>query len=77
MGHQIAMCAALGGFQVKCTDVNAEILAKAEEFADIYLPGRVAKGKLTEEDANQARANITFVSTVKEAVGFVTDTVIV
>ena len=67
MGHQIALSAAIAGFQVKCTDVNAEILAKAEQFADSYLPGRVAKGRLTQEEADQARANIAFVPTLKDA----------
>ncbi len=69
MGHQIALCAALAGFQVKCTDVSAEVLAKAEQFADGYLPERVAKGKLTPEAANQARANLAFVPTVEAASG--------
>lgn len=67
MGHQIALCAALAGFQVKCTDVSSEILAKAEQFADSYLPGRVAKGRLTKEAAEQARANLAFVPTLEEA----------
>lgn len=68
MGHQIAMCAALSGFRVKCTDVNAEILNKAIQFADNYLKERVIKGKLSEEAAQQARENIAFVSTIEEAV---------
>jgi 3-hydroxybutyryl-CoA dehydrogenase len=67
MGHQMALCAALAGFRVKCTDISCEILAKAEQFADKYLPERVAKGKLTAEAANQARANLAFVPTVEEA----------
>lgn len=68
MGHQIAMCAALSGFWVKCTDVNAEILNKAIQFADNYLKERVIKGKLSIEAAQQARENIAFVSTIEEAV---------
>jgi len=67
MGHQIAISAALAGFQVKCTDVSPEILAKAEQFADSYLPGRVVKGKLTEEEAKKARANVSFVPTLEDA----------
>ncbi len=67
MGHQIAMCAALAGFKVKCTDTNSDILAKAIEFADNYLKERVLKGKLSEESANQTHSNITFVSTIEEA----------
>jgi 3-hydroxybutyryl-CoA dehydrogenase len=67
MGHQIALCAALSGFQVKCTDTNADILNKAIQFADNYLNERVSKGKLTKEAANQALENIAFVSKIDEA----------
>jgi 3-hydroxybutyryl-CoA dehydrogenase len=67
MGHQIALCAALSGFQVKCTDTNSDILNKAIQFADNYLNERVSKGKLTKEAANQARENIAFAPTIDEA----------
>jgi 3-hydroxybutyryl-CoA dehydrogenase len=69
MGHQIALCAALAGYKVACTDVMAESLKKAEQFADTYLPERVAKGKLSEEAAKQARANIRFTSKLEDAAG--------
>jgi 3-hydroxybutyryl-CoA dehydrogenase len=69
MGHQIAICAALAGYRVKCTDVTAEILAKAEKFADTYLPERVAKGKLSAEAASEARSNVAFVPKVEDAAG--------
>lgn len=62
MGHQISLQAALCGYRVTCMDVSAEQLGKAKKFAETYLPGRVAKGKLTEEQAGQARANLEFVS---------------
>lgn len=67
MGHQIALCCAVAGYKVKCTDVSPEILKNAENFADSYLPGRVAKGKMTEEAARQARANISFTNDLREA----------
>lgn len=67
MGHQIALCCAIAGYQVKCTDVSPEILKKAEIFADTYLISRVAKGKMTEETAKQARANISFTTDLKAA----------
>ena len=67
MGHQIALSAALSGFQVKCTDTNAEVLDKAIRFADGYLQERVNKGKLSQEAADQARKNIAFVPTVAAA----------
>ncbi|MFV5689727.1 3-hydroxyacyl-CoA dehydrogenase family protein [Flavobacterium sp. ZT3R25] len=68
MGHQIALCAAMSGFQVKCTDTNPDILAKAISFADNYLKERVIKGKLSEEAANKALGNLAFVPTIEEAV---------
>jgi 3-hydroxybutyryl-CoA dehydrogenase len=67
MGHQIAICAALSGFKVKCTDTNPEILAKAISFADNYLNERIIKGKLSEEAAKQVRVNITFTPNIEDA----------
>jgi 3-hydroxybutyryl-CoA dehydrogenase len=68
MGHQIALCAALSGFKVTCTDMDAAVLNKAIQFADTYLSERVIKQKLTKEAAEQARKNIAFVFTIEEAV---------
>lgn len=67
MGHQIALCAAIAGFKVTCTDINQEVLQKAEKFADTYLPERVAKGKLSEDDARAARARLSFTGDLTEA----------
>jgi len=67
MGHQISLSAALAGYQVVCTDINEEILNKAKKFVETYLPERVAKGKLTEEVANQAKANLTFTTSLEVA----------
>lgn len=67
MGHQIALCAALAGFKVKCTDVNEEVLMKAEQFVSTYLPKRVAKGKLKQTDADNAKANLLFTSDLAKA----------
>lgn len=67
MGHQIALCAALAGYEVRCTDIVPEILKKAEQFADTYLPERVAKGKLTEDEAKRARENLSFTPSLEEA----------
>lgn len=67
MGHQIALQAAICGYKVICSDINAETLAKADAFVDSYLPGRVEKGRLTREQAEQARANLKFSSSLQEA----------
>lgn len=69
MGHQIALCCAIAGYQVKCTDISPEILQKAEDFVNSYLPERVAKGKMTEEATQKAAANISFTADLKEAAG--------
>lgn len=67
MGHQISLLCALHGYKTTCTDVVPEVLKKAEKFVDVYLPGRVAKGKLTQEQADGARKNISFTLDLKEA----------
>lgn len=69
MGHQIALQSAIHGYQVKCFDVNQETLKKADRFVDEYLPGRVKKERLTQEQADAARARIRFVDTLEEAAG--------
>lgn len=68
MGHQISTLCALHGYKTTCTDVKPEILKKADDFVDTYLKGRVEKGKLTEEQARQARENITFTPDLQTAV---------
>lgn len=67
MGHQIAICAALAGYQVSCTDISQEMLNKAEVFAHTYLPDRVTKGKLTQEQADQVLGNLRFTLNLEEA----------
>ena len=68
MGHQIAMLCAIQGYKTKCTDINAEILKKAEAFADTYLAGRVEKERLTGEQAKASRERISFTSRLEDAV---------
>jgi 3-hydroxybutyryl-CoA dehydrogenase len=68
MGHQIAMLCAIQGYKTVCTDINAEILKKAENFADSYLAGRVEKERLTEAQARAARDRISFTPSMQESV---------
>jgi 3-hydroxybutyryl-CoA dehydrogenase len=68
MGHQISLLCAIHGYKTTCTDIIPDILKKAEKFADTYLPGRVEKGKLTKEQAEAARKNISFTLDLKEAI---------
>lgn len=67
MGHQISMLAAVHGYLVGCADSNPGQLKKAEDFANKYLPGRVAKGKLTEKQAEVIRKNLHFTTSLVEA----------
>ena len=68
MGHQISLLCAIHGYTTACTDINQDILKKAEDFAYSHLPGRVKKGRLTEEQAQSARERITFTSSMEAAV---------
>ena len=67
MGHQISLLCAIYGYKVMCSDVVPEMLKKADNFVNTYLPGRVEKGKLTKEAAEAARKNISFTGDMKEA----------
>lgn len=69
MGHQIALSAALAGYKVTCTDISQEMLSKAKGFARTYLPERVAKGKMTQEQAELGMANIAYTQNLEEAAG--------
>ncbi|ACL04332.1 3-Hydroxybutyryl-CoA dehydrogenase (NAD-binding) [Desulfatibacillum aliphaticivorans] len=67
MGHQISLQCAIKGYNTTCFDISEEQLKKAEAFADSYLPGRVAKGKMSEDDAKAARARLRFTSDMADA----------
>ena len=69
MGHQISLVCALAGYQTTCTDISEEQLNKAKGFVEKYLPDRVAKGKMTQEAANAAKANLRFTTSLADAVG--------
>ena len=68
MGHQISTLCAMAGYKTTVTDVSEATLKNAEKFVDNYLPGRVEKGRLNQEQADQARANIAFTGNLEDAV---------
>lgn len=53
MGRQIALNTAIYGYEVFLTDNSQEACHKAGEWVHEYLTGRVAKGKITTEDAKE------------------------
>jgi 3-hydroxybutyryl-CoA dehydrogenase len=66
MGHQIVTLCALNGYRGICTDIDKATLKKAETWVDQYLTGRVEKEKLTVEQAERIRKNLTFTSSLED-----------
>jgi len=56
MGRQIAMCAAIYGVDATVYDLMETVLTDVEQWADEYLVGRVAKGRMTQEKVDAIRA---------------------
>ncbi|MCF2660555.1 3-hydroxyacyl-CoA dehydrogenase family protein [Pseudoflavonifractor phocaeensis] len=71
MGQQIAMNTALNGrahdYKVILCDSFPAALEKAKKWAPEYLAGRVAKGRITQEEADKVAANLVFSDNVEEA----------
>ena len=71
MGQQIAMNTALNGrahnYKVILCDSFPTAMEKAQKWAPDYLAGRVAKGRITQEEADQVAANLSFSDNVEEA----------
>ena len=71
MGQQIAMNTALNGrahnYKVILCDSFPAALEKAQKWAPDYLAGRVAKGRITQAEADQVAANLSFSDNVEEA----------
>ena len=68
MGHQLGTLCALSGFATYIVDENPAQIEKARAFVDQYLPGRVTKGRITQEHCDAAMANIHFVDRLEDAV---------
>jgi len=59
MGAGIAIVAARAGFETVCFDKSAEGLARSRKSTEKFLAGAVAKGRLTQEAADQTLARLT------------------
>ena len=67
MGRQIALCSAIRGVDTYLYDVSEDSLKNAEAWAADYLAGRVAKGRMTEEQTAAAASRIHFEPTLQAA----------
>jgi 3-hydroxybutyryl-CoA dehydrogenase len=62
MGQQIALLAAVSGFEVYCADVSSEALEKAKDFVAVWLPKQKAKERITDEQIAFVNENLHFVN---------------
>ena len=71
MGQQIAMNTAIkglsSGYRVILCDSFPAAIEKASSWAESYLAGRVAKGRLTQETADQVKENLVITGDVDAA----------
>ncbi|HEY8347229.1 MAG TPA: 3-hydroxyacyl-CoA dehydrogenase family protein [Symbiobacteriaceae bacterium] len=67
MGRQIALHNAIHGYEVWLTDASPAVLENARTWKDEYLAGRVAKGRLTQEQVEAADRRLHIVSDLTEA----------
>ena len=67
MGRQIALNNAKYGFEVFVTDSNADVCASATAWAEEYLAGRIAKGRMTEEEVAGIKARFHVTADLEEA----------
>jgi len=68
MGRQIALNTAIYPYDVTIFDANAAVLEDVKVWADNYLAGRIAKGRMSEEQVAGIRTRFTVCSTLEEAV---------
>jgi len=68
MGRQIALNTAIYPFEVTVFDANPAVLEDVAKWEDGYLAGRIAKGRMTEEQVAGIRSRFTICATLEEAV---------
>lgn len=67
MGRQIALNAAMNGFDTYLTDSFPTVLDKVDAWSKEYLDGRVAKGRVTAEDKAAILTRFHLCKTLEEA----------
>lgn len=69
MGQQISMNAAISGYHVTLFDSFEQARTKAAAWAEEYLAGRIAKGRLTTEQVDDIKTRYTVCDTLENAAG--------
>jgi len=68
MGRQIALCASIHGFDATVYDLKPEVLDAVQVWEDEYLAGRIAKGRMTEEQVADIRTRFHLEPSLEKAV---------
>ena len=68
MGRQIGLCAAIHGVDATVYDLKPEVLEAVQKWEDEYLAGRIAKGRMTEEQVADIRTRYHIEGDLKKAV---------
>ena len=66
MGQQIALLAAISGFEVYCVDTSPEALSKAQDFVAGWLPKQKAREKITDAQIDYVSKNLHFVENLED-----------
>lgn len=69
MGRQIALNAAIHGYETKVTDSIEAVRENISVWKDEYLAGRLAKGKMTEEQIAEIKTRFVVAENIEAAVG--------
>ena len=67
MGRQIALNSAIYPYEVYLVDNNPAVLEAVRQWAEQYLAGRIAKGRMTEEQVAGIKARFHVVDSMEEA----------
>ncbi len=67
MGQQISLLAAFHGYRTFCMDINENQLNAARKFVENYLSERIAKNRISKEQATSVNESLIFTPKLEEA----------
>ena len=68
MGRQIALNSAIYPYDVNIFDLKPEVREAVQKWEDEYLAGRIAKGRMSEEQVAGIKSRFHIIDTMAEAV---------
>ena len=67
MGNQIAMQVAIHGYRTVCCDISSKMVEKATKFSNQWFEERVAKGRMSRQEAEGIKRRLSFTADEKAA----------